>query len=1427
MLNVTGVSNDIFLHSHTVEMLPVVSAEWNQNLFNPPFVTVAGDGADQGIGTESGTLVDVPSTVFYEGFTVKGFATSHSGLDQVSFGQVSYLSNSQMTPASAYKIVTYVKTNSSLPVMINCSTEYGSSYVEANSFGWTKIETNIGSSASTENISSFNFSITANTFDSNTSDPIIYYTVPKVYLNSYFNYQHNSLWPTDSVFSYYRPGESYVRTGNTNFTFPQNFRKVKTPILSSQEIGSDGLLDNPISFPITPIIENPSFSAVAIPVPFFKNVLPSDMSSFKYFVSEAIISPANTTSISAVYANNINANKLIIKLNNIMVNPIVHVSINGSVITVDGSQDIAPDSTGLISLYATKSGNTVSWSKSPWATMPHFNLDGSLSNYFSLNSITLTQVSTSPNSAFLNYSSSNDFANDLTRLHVLEISPRLEVDLSDYVMEVDISKSLDSKNNAVPISSINTDDASVLLSAIPISQNNSLIPLFSSQSNLSINVLSNMLRKNIKFYINFMVKSYFNPVNNTNTQVNLMVPGGVYYSDTWDETDVKSVKVQCYDITRYLQTAPVSDYVANLKSVFEIITNLLDLAGFTDYDYDSLYNICHDQATPMSLAYYYCNSKDTTVVDALAQIFLAYQIGAFMDEYGVMRFLSLSGILGNNSSAMSIDESSIVEGGYSITNKAKPGKISVRYQTPKIKQSLALQNATSTAIQNSPSFVYTTANDVVWSQQTMDSVGFNYLSENMSKTSNKFKLNVNDLLDIFHTFSLNNNGYAVIEDEVVSFAYKGYTISDSNNNIKNISVKNDLELQSEINSFVKKYENGLPLSNGKVKADDNITISPTGYITNVQRGLFGTVASDHNIITSLSQKGLIESTAGSNYVESIGSSTTTVVDSKAIAAFSNNPSVKKVQVTPQTGLKTFIYPATEVDKNYKTYSTKFDMYDWAASSSGLFFNKPTTGFEGTYFVELIKFNQVDPHPEKQNPPASAGALYNPAQYRYLIAIYQIVGGVEKVISWADVTGTVYNIIANFEKVLIKTTGSTYGYLSSTDQCFNLKVTHYTSEASTTNDPTDGDGETPGEIIEVFLNNVEINGWQIPTGTTVTGELYSGWEATHQNVVTGLRQKVNIKDSPLNCTGTKFGYFASTKPVTISTQVCNTAYYGSTLETICTQSTLATYPTQASAIVGDFRELYATQKPLKERSVNYWHQDRQFLNGLVQGQNLFTQYKSYMNQTTPEVLGINYYDVQYTNPAAVSVDVLPIEYLWYYFPSELPQDQQFYQKQLVDEYSLSYSTPINTGFRAKMAIANNSSHMVYLSKQSDAVNQFTVTLNLWTHEIIAPSDPDIVEKIIDPSNTTEVVQLDSQWLQSKEAAYGIMSAIEKGIDGFSRDTAIQVFGNPLIQVGDIITVTYPLAGLKQQKYLVHSVSHVFGQGLKTSLVLNMIDKGVAY
>ena len=111
-----------------------------------------------------------------------------------------------------------------------------------------------------------------------------------------------------------------------------------------------------------------------------------------------------------------------------------------------------------------------------------------------------------------------------------------------------------------------------------------------------------------------------------------------------------------------------------------------------------------------------------------------------------------------------------LENGFNISNNAKPGKISLRYQTPKIKQSPSLQNVTDDNIANSPSFIYTTSNDVVWSQQTVDSVGFNYLNADMLESANRFELNNNDLLDIFHTFNMSNDGFAFIDNEIVSFA---------------------------------------------------------------------------------------------------------------------------------------------------------------------------------------------------------------------------------------------------------------------------------------------------------------------------------------------------------------------------------------------------------------------------------------------------------------------------------------------------------------------------------------------------------------------------------------------------------------------------------------------------------------------------------
>lgn len=1371
-----NVSSGIFTTSKSVKLTPSVSAEWNQNIFNPVYATVAGDGTLETNIATSTTLESVTGSEAKPGFTTKKF-TMIDDQDQISYSII------PTTSSGSYKVIFYIKTNQNTPIIANISakgsdSQFGSSAIEINSFGWQKVETYIGGSSSSDTISSFTYNIVLNRFSTQDDFPEVYFTVPEVYKVSYFDYQYNSLWPSDSVFTNFRPGESYVNTGSSKFSFPSDFRKVTTDLISGYT--------NDTYMPVTSIIQNPESINIAAPVPFYKNGLLSDMNRYKYFVSDT-----SEKSITGLYdKSGIMTNKLVIKFNTLMSTPVINIYIDDTIISVDGSTSInlaanvskenggIVEDAGVLVLY----WNGSAWTRTRWTEMPSFNSSGSITKYTTLSKIRITQISKNTRSSFASYTSPL-LLTDMQRMQVIEISPRLEIDLTNYVTSLSINKALDSKNTYMPISSLNADDATIVLSGFPLGNINSIIPIFSNQSNKTSSVLKGKLSKNIKLYTNFYLENYFDDTKKIFITPEELIPGGVFYSDSWEESDINQVTIQSFDIGRYLQSTQVSDYVCSLRTVVDVVSNMLDLSGFTDYDYNSLYEVCNDKNVPLDLAYFYVNSQDTTLVDALDQIFLPYQIGAYIDEYGVMKFLSLPIILNKSQSDITISDDSIIENGYSVISKAKPGKISLRYQSPKIKQTLAVQNFLLEG--SSPSFIYTTASDVVWSQQNSDSVGMNYLSANMNDTQNYFEMDTNSLYDVFHTYNLNSNGYAVIENEIVSFLYKEYLIEDQSNNDVLVNVKNDVELSAEIDRFNKRYKVGLMVSDGSIKSEYNTVISPTGKITNVQRGMFGTKVKDHTVLNAgnAATKDVTCKNLSSSYLIS-GSGT--------YSSATNN----EFTITTQSSGKVLMYPSTERstvtttsgNEYYKTYSAKFNFKDGLQKcSGGVFFNLDDSEFsaEGSYFVELVRYNTLKPD----------GVTWNsPKIYRYAIVFYRIVGGEPSIICYSDATSAAKSIINNFEKVLVpQGSGESKTYTETTDNryaSFNLKVV--------TNKSTGYDGENGSitNLLYVFLNNTEIGGWRKYDGTA--------WVPMDQNTLTGLPKKPSFTNNI--SVGSIFGSFISTDPVAISG---------------------ITYPSQSGTIAGAIRELHATHKPLTERSVNYYFQDRDFLNGMIQNQNIFNSSKSYIMQTKPEIIGINTYDVQYTTPAAVSVDVLPVEYLLKYFPGNEVVDQKYMQTKEVNEYSLSYSTILNTGFRAKFAIANNSSHMVFLKRDATELLPTTVVLNLYTNELIAPSDQEIIEKIIDPANTSETVQIDSNWIQSKDSANKLINTISKGLDNFSKDVSLEIFGNPLIQVGDVITLSYTLPGLNQQKYLVHSVSHSFDGGLSTSLTLNMINSGVSY
>jgi hypothetical protein len=596
---------------------------------------------------------------------------------------------------------------------------------------------------------------------------------------------------------------------------------------------------------------------------------------------------------------------------------------------------------------------------------------------------------------------------------------------------------------------------------------------------------------------------------------------------------------------------------------------------------------------------------------------------------------------------------------------------------------------------------------------------------------------------------------------------------------------------------LKGKQTGTYVSGGEayIAADYDVLVTPTGKITNVERGLFGTVPKDHIKITDdLESKGLSKTSLDSNFTISENIPTTSIVSTKT--TYPKMPEVKSIAVSP-TGptdnLPKFIFPTSQVDVGYKTYSVKFNFGEEGGGAAGLFFNMADeSDLTGAYFVQLGRYNRLNP---------KTGEMYDVPKYDYTISIHD---HTLQTYAWADVTSECVSVINNFSKVLKKEgTEDAPIFSYDIDQCFNLKIAHHLTNGE---DGEDGTVEEPKTSVLVFINNVEITGWQIP-GTQYNEETNpsaTGWQTSKVNQLTGMKQKPTILN---NITvGTKFGFFACGVPFAITNLF----------------PAKENWP-PISTPIATLREIHATVKPLKERSVSYFYQDREFLNGLVQKQPLYTKSPTYLMQTTPEVAGINYYDIEYQTPAAVSVDILPVEYMMRYFPGNKPIHKKQFQKKLVDEYSLSYSTPLNTGFRARMAIANGVPHMVHLKKDADDLNNLTVNLNLWTQEIVAPSDPEIIESVIDHSNLSETVQLDSEWIQSKQAAYKMLQIVQKGIEGFSKNVSLNIFGNPLIQVGDVVNLSYSLNGIAQQRYLVHSVSHNFSQGLSTSLNLKRIQE----
>jgi len=138
------------------------------------------------------------------------------------------------------------------------------------------------------------------------------------------------------------------------------------------------------------------------------------------------------------------------------------------------------------------------------------------------------------------------------------------------------------------------------------------------------------------------------------------------------------------------------------------------------------------------------------------------------------------------------------------------------------------------------------------------------------------------------------------------------------------------------------------------------------------------------------------------------------------------------------------------------------------------------------------------------------------------------------------------------------------------------------------------------------------------------------------------------------------------------------------------------------------------------------------------------------------------------------------------------------------------------FTGEMYVLNNSG--TYIPLDDSAGTSFAIIGN----SIVQSSPLTYTEETSDPYSPVEPVSFDSQWIQKIDDAKNLYDWITNQWKNKQSVVKIKTFANPLISIGDVISVNYPFNGFDgTQKFVITNVTQSWGEGLSTDLTARSI------
>lgn len=204
-----------------------------------------------------------------------------------------------------------------------------------------------------------------------------------------------------------------------------------------------------------------------------------------------------------------------------------------------------------------------------------------------------------------------------SRLSVIEISPRIENDLSTFVQDWSSSFELSDVSDLAPIGRASSNGASVTLSNVDLRFNNE------NEESLYYG----MMDKNVKMTLDFGLKM----INGSYEYVRQFT----MYAESFSPSDEMTIVANLTDSATYLQTVTVPALYLENHTVGAVIWKLMDIAGFTNYHY----NVRQDDS---QIVPYFWTDGESTLWDVIAGLAETTQTAVYFDEYDVMRIQTKS-----------------------------------------------------------------------------------------------------------------------------------------------------------------------------------------------------------------------------------------------------------------------------------------------------------------------------------------------------------------------------------------------------------------------------------------------------------------------------------------------------------------------------------------------------------------------------------------------------------------------------------------------------------------------------------------------------------------------------------------------------------------------------------------------------------------